>query len=283
MNKLTNLLGKNPLMGMIHFPPLVGYPDYPGFSYIANKMLKEAKVLENAGFDAIIIENNYDTPHSEKITASSAAMFASLARLLQDNINVPLGLDILWNDYETSLAICASTKASFFRVPAFVDTVKTSYGIMNAKAKEVIVLRKKLNLEHIAILADIQVKHSEMVDKNKTLTQSATEAISCGADALIITGKWTGDAPKMDDLIEVRNVSESFPIIIGSGATKENLASLLKYANGIIVGTALKEGESLSKKKEINLKPFEASLSQKKCESFKKEYLLCQKKTSTQS
>lgn len=143
MNKLEIIFNtKHPLIGMVHFAPLIGYRDYPGFDYITEKMLKEAEILEKAGFDGIIIENNYDIPHTEKIPAMSAVMFASLARLLQDNIKIPLGLDVLWNDYETSLAICASTKAKFFRVPAFVDTVKTSYGIMPARAKEVISLEK---------------------------------------------------------------------------------------------------------------------------------------------
>lgn len=268
MNKVTKLLKKNPLFGMIHFPPLIGYPDFPGFEYIAEKMLKEAKILEDSGFDAIIIENNYDNPHTEKISAAAAAMFGSLARLLQENIHIPFGLDILWNDFETSLSICASTNASFFRVPAFVDTVVTSYGLMPSRAKEIIDFRKNLGLENIAILADIQVKHSEMVDKTKTLTQSANEAVEMGADAIIVTGKWTGDSPKTDDLHEIRQAIGKFPLIIGSGATSENIHNLLAYANGIIVGTALKEGDIVSKEKEINLKPFCATISPKKASDF---------------
>ena len=52
---------------MIHFPPLIGYPNYPGFNYIVKKMIKEAAILEKNHFDAIMIENNYDIPHKEKI------------------------------------------------------------------------------------------------------------------------------------------------------------------------------------------------------------------------
>lgn len=273
MNKLESIFKtKRPLIGMVHFPPLIGYPDYPGFEYIATKMLKEAKILEESGFGGIIIENNYDTPHTEKIPAMSAAMFGSLARLLQENIKIPFGLDVLWNDYETSLAICASTEAKFFRVPAFVDTVKTSYGVMPARAVEVIEFRKKLGLEGISIFADIQVKHSEMIDKTKTLAQSAKEAVAAGADAIIITGKWTGDAPKTEDLQEARNAVDDFPVLIGSGASIENLSILSKYADGVIVGTALKEGEKLDKSKEINLKPFFAGVDKMKAERFPKTF-----------
>lgn len=235
-------------------------------------MIKEAKILEKNGFDGIIIENNYDIPHFEKISNMSAAMFSSLARLLETNISIPFGLDVLWNDYETSLAICASSSAQFFRVPAFVDTVKTTYGIMPARAKKVTALRQKLKLNNIGIFADIQVKHSEMVDKSITLSQSAKKAVSSGADAIIVTGKWTGDAPKTEDLQIVRKTVSDFPILIGSGASMENLAILTKYADGIIVGTALKEGISFNKSKEINLKPFSALISDKKAINFSKNF-----------
>ena len=273
MNNLENIFKtKKPLIGMIHFPPLIGNQDFPGYEYIENKMLNEANILEKSGFDAIIIENNYDLPHTEFISPESATMFEKLAFKLQGHISIPFGLDILWNDYKTSLNICKNTNASFFRVPAFVDSVITSYGQMTARANDVISLRKKMNLNHIAILTDIQVKHSEMVDKNKTLTQSALEAVSAGADAIIVTGKWTGDAPQTTDLEEVRKAVSDFPILIGSGATSENLPLLLKFADGVIVGTALKEGDIQSKEKETNLKPFEATLSKEKCESFRKVF-----------
>ncbi len=263
---------ERPLIGMIHFPPLIDCPDHPDFDYISQKMLKEAAILEKSGFDGIIIENNYDNPHTEKISPMAATMFASLARLLQEHITIPFGLNVLWNDYETSLAICASTKAKFFRVPAFVDTVNTSYGLMPARAKETIALRKKLGLKNIAIFADVQVKHSQMVDKNKSLTTSTTEAIKSGADAIIVTGKWTGDAPVTCDLEEARNAAGKFPILIGSGASIDNLSLLLKYAEGIIVGTSLKEGDVVSKDKEINLKPFEATLDVTKSQNFSKSF-----------
>lgn len=276
MNKLESIFKtKRPLIGMVHFPPLIGYPDYPGFDYIANKMLREAKILEKSGFDGIVIENNYDIPHKEKISSMAASMFTSLACLLQQNIKIAFGVSVLWNDFETSLSICASSSAKFFRVPAFVDTVKTTYGIMPARAKEIAKLKNKLKLDKIAIFADIQVKHSEMIDKNKTLVQSAKEAVINGADAIIVTGKWTGDSPKIDDLKNTRESVIDFPILIGSGVTNKNLSTLLQYADGAIVGTFLKNGGIQTK--EINLKPYIAKINSKKAsdfiKKFKKNYL----------
>jgi len=275
MNKLIKIFKtKRPLIGMVHLPPLIGYKNYPGFDYIAKKMINEAKILEKSGFNGIIIENNYDIPHSEKVPAMVAAMFSALVKILEKEIKIPFGINVLWNDYETSLAICASSSAKFFRVPAFVDTVKTDYGIMPARSKEVTLLRHKLGLDKIAIFADIQVKHSEMINKRKTLERSAKEAVKAGADAIIVTGKWTGDPPKVTDLKKVRKAVGEFPILIGSGATTENLMVLSKYADGIIVGTALKEGSNLNKSQERNIKPFRAKISKSKAKTFVERFHL---------
>jgi len=269
MNSNRRIFHTNrPLIGMIHFPPLVGYRDFPGLDYILKKSINEAKLLQAGGVDAIMLENNYDIPHVEFVPKEASSMMTFLTQKVCETVSLPIGISTLWNDYKTSLSICSQTRASFIRIPAFVDTVITSYGLMTAAAKKAVTLRQKLGLHRVAILADVQVKHSEMVDKNKSLSQSVREAIDSGADAIIVTGKWTGDSPKIDDLKEAREAAGSFPIFIGSGANINNLKSLLNFADGIIVGTAVKEGESLSKEKETNLKPFEYSIDSQKTKDF---------------
>jgi uncharacterized protein len=273
-SKFEKIFGtRRPLIGMIHFPPLFGVDGYPGFEYIRDKMLNELAILEKTGVDAVMIENNYDIPHTESVDGAKGAMMGVLSQILSEATKLPIGIDILWNDYATSLVICESTRISFFRVPAFVDSVITSYGLMERRAEEVVRLRKDLGLnDSVLILADIQVKHSEMVDKDKPLSKSALEAVEMGADAVIVTGKWTGDVPRTDDLQEVRNAVGEFPIIVGSGASVDNLPSIMKYADGVIVGTALKEGESKDKSEEINLKPFEYTLDIQRAKMFVKQY-----------
>ena len=69
--------------------------------------------------------------------------------------------------------------------------------------------------------------------------------------------------------LEIRKaVGKDFPILIGSGATKDNVATLLKYADGVIVGTALKTGKI--RVKEVNLKPWQERISLKKTREFVK-------------
>ena len=57
-----------------------------------------------------------------------------------------------------------------------------------------------------------------------------------------------------------------FALLVGSGADKENISELLKYSNGTIVSTSLKEGTS--KKNEVNVKTWKQRIAKEKVEKF---------------
>lgn len=268
--KIKNIFKtKNPIIGMVHFPPLFGYKSFPGVEKCFQKSLNDAKTLEKGGVDAVMFENNYDIPHKEFVEPETIANMTFLIQKISKKISLPFGVSVLWNDYKAALSIAKITGTGFIRVPVFVDSVKTDYGKIFANPKQILLFRKKIGAEKIALFTDVHVKHAEMLEK-KTISESAEEAVKNGSDAIIITGRWTGDAPAMTDLIKVRKVvGKKFPILIGSGATKENIALLLNYADGVIIGTALKTG-TIQPKKEINLKSWKEKISLEKVKEFVK-------------
>jgi len=262
---------KNPIIGMVHFPPLLGYKDFPGLEICLQKSLRDAKTLEKGGVDAIMFENNYDIPHQEFVGPETVAIMTFLIQKITEKINLPFGVNVLWNDYKSALSIAKVCGGKFVRVPVFVDSVETNYGKIFANPKEVLAFRKKIGAENVALFTDIHVKHAKMLEK-KTIAQSAKEAVKKGSDALIITGKWTGEAPNISDLKEMREaVGKNFPILIGSGTTKNNVGILLKYADGVIIGTALKTGK-VRPGREINLKSWKEKISLEKTKEFVKTF-----------
>lgn len=257
---------------MVHFPPLPEYKDFPGMEKCLEKSLNDTKTLEEGGVDAIMVENNYDTPHKEFVNPNVAEAITSLTQKISEAISIPLGINILWNDYKSALSIAKICGAKFVRVPVFVDSVETQYGRIFAAPEKVLSFRKEAEAENVAIFTDIHVKHAKMLEE-KTISESASEAVKKGSDGLIITGKWTGDAPDVSDLEEARKaIGKNFPILIGSGATKDNVKNLLQYADGVIVGTALKTGAVRSKEEEVNLKPWEEKINLEKTREFVKAF-----------
>ncbi|MFH0712658.1 MAG: BtpA/SgcQ family protein [Candidatus Jorgensenbacteria bacterium] len=253
------------IIGAIHFPPLLGYPDFPGMKAASRNALQDLKAFSRGGADGVIFENNYDIPHTVEADSGTVASMAYLGAEIMRSASIPVGVNVLWNDFKTGLVLAKILNLSFIRIPVFVDTVKTNCGVIKGNAREVVAFRKKIKAERVALFTDIHVKHSKLLSRY-SIIESARRAIKAGSDGLIVTGKWTGDAPSIDELARVRRVVGKFPILVGSGADEKNINTLLRYANGVIVGTSLKQGNA--RKGEVNVKTYKQRISEKKIRQF---------------
>lgn len=254
------------VIGMVHLAPLLGYAEFPGLESVNKKFKGDLKALIDGGVDAIMIENNYDIPHYEKAKISTIPQLTMLCIEARKITKKPLGLCVLWNDYEAALSIAKIAKLDFVRVPVFVDKVKTDYGIYCARADECIKFRKEIDAEDILIFADVQVKHAKHLIK-RSLTEAINEAIDKGADGIIVTGKWTGNPPVLNDVQEAKKASGKIPLILGSGITSENVNEY--KADAFIVGTYFKE-ETQRGKDYHNIFPWKIKIIKGKVAKFMK-------------
>ena len=257
---------KHPIIGVIHFLPLIGYSNFSK-EYILKTALKDLRALEEGGVDGIFIENNYDIPHGITVGPETVAIMTYLGSEIRKRTQLPLGISVLFNDYKAALSIAKTIGAQFVRVPVFVDDVKTNYGDVFGNPQEVIDFRNRIDAKNILLFTDIHVKHAHLVSQY-SLEESAKKTKTLGSDGIIVTGKWTGDAPDMKDLQKVRKAIKDFPVLIGSGADKNNVNRLLDYADCIIVSTSLKSGER--KKREVNVKGYKQRISLAKTKTFMK-------------
>ena len=265
-NNFYNIFKKRKVViGAIHFPPLFGYSEFPGLKIALNNALKDLNAFEKGGIDGVIIENNYDIPHKIIVELQTVDAMVFLGNKIKEKTKLPIGVNVLWNDFKASLFIAKTIGARFIRVPVFVDKIKTDCGVITGNPKEVPRYQKEIKAENIALFTDIQVKHAKLLNK-RPIEKAAMEAIKFGSDSLIISGKWTGQAPYLKELKAVRKTVEEFPILVGSGADKKNINELLKYADGVIVSTFLKEGKV--KKGEVNVKTWKQRIDRKKVKKF---------------
>ncbi|MBI3620288.1 BtpA/SgcQ family protein [Candidatus Roizmanbacteria bacterium] len=273
-NKFLSLFSvSNPVIGVVHFLPLLGFTNHSSMDKVYGAAKIDTERFIKGGISGIFFENNYDLPHRIYVGPETIASMTYLISRLTETIKIPFGVSVLWNDYKSAFAIAKATDASFIRIPVFVDDVKTSFGNIHKVAKQALGYQKKINAEAIAICSDIQVKHSVMLNKTKSITRSAIQAIKAGADALIITGQWTGKAPEINKLKQVRKKVGGFPILIGSGINQKNIQSLKPLCNGVIVSTSLKAGYDQSADINRNIKSYKQRISLKKVKTLMKSYV----------
>lgn len=238
-----NFLGKGSqtIIGMVHCLPLPGTIGFDGdFNKIIDQAVQDAITLEKAGVDAVIVENMGDTPFATNLDIAQIVGLTAAAAKVRDAVKIPIGIDAAFNDCETSLAIAGMCGADFVRVPVFVDTVLFSDGIIYPCARKCMNYRKNMGLEHVKILADVQVKHTHMLNPQITVEMSAKDAASNGADAIIVTGSLIGAETPIDMLQRVQKVVK-IPVLAGSGINAKNIHDQLQIADGCIIGSSLKK------------------------------------------
>jgi membrane complex biogenesis BtpA family protein len=105
--------------------------------------------------------------------------------------------------------------------------------------------RRELAAE-TAILADVLVKHARPLG-TPNLTTAVQDTIERGlADAAILSGWATGCPPSLEDLELASAAAKGTPVLIGSGATWENIGQLMRVADGAIVASSLKRHGKIS-------------------------------------
>ena len=231
-----------PLIGVVHLPPLPGYPGCPGMPALIEHALADLEAFEGAGLHGVLVENEHDRPHRVEAGRETIAAIAVIAHeLVRAARQIAVGVEILLNDPEASLAAAAVAGAAFIRTDYFSDPMaRPEYGTMRIAPEKVLAYRAALDASQILVLADIQVKYATMLEPC-TLGESAARAGASGADAIVVSGARTGEPPTLDELADARDGAAGVPVLVGSGLDAANAGALLRVADGAIVGTSLLE------------------------------------------
>lgn len=233
------------VIGMVHCLPLPGTWKFNNdCNNIINRAIDDAITLEKAGCDAIMIENMCDDPLGIIMDIEQSIALSAIVSRIREKVSLPIGIDAAFCDYKVSLSIAKICDCQFIRVPVFVDRVQFFGGIINPCARDCVLFRKKLEANDVKILADIQVKHTNIITPIP-IEDSAKTAVACGADAVIVTGSTTGEQTPIEMIKKVKKVV-SVPVIVGSGISSTSIKEQLHIADGCIVGSSLKEGGILT-------------------------------------
>ncbi len=236
-----------PLIGVVHLEPLPGAPLHKlKMDEIIETALDDAKALCNGGVDGIIIENYGDAPYyPRRVPPFTVAAMAIIVRHVVKAVDIPVGVNVLRNDWRSSLSIAHVTEASFIRVNILSGSYITDQGYIEGEAHLLQRLKRYLN-SRVKVFADIDVKHAGRIVQRPLEDEARDLSERSLADAIIVTGEATGKPPRIEKVKIVKEAVGDKPVIVGSGLTPENIASYLRICDGFIVGTYFKRGRRVN-------------------------------------
>jgi uncharacterized protein len=250
-----------PLIACIHLMPLPGAPRYAGtMREVYDTALAEAAIFAQYPIDGLIVENFRDVPfYPHALPAESIAALAAVTREVVRVAQVPVGVNALRNDAQAAIAIATATEADFIRVNIHMGTVVSDQGLIEGASHATLRLRAALH-SPVLIFADASVKHATPL-ADRGLATEARDLTERGlADAIIVSGDYTGAPTRLDDIAIVRQHT-TLPILIGSGATPDNLPHIYAQVDGLIVGSYFKKaGKAENLVEEARVKRFTDTL-----------------------
>lgn len=231
------------LVGVIHLPPLPGDPA-PAREPFLEAVRRDARALQEGGVDALLVENLGSAPFARG-TADDPAPPAHVAALAlaaaeAGRTGLPVGVNVLRNDARAALDVAAVTGAAFVRINVHTGAAVTDQGLLQGEAFHTLRRRAALGIPHVAILADVSVKHAAPLAP-RPLGEEVGDLVHRGrADAVLVTGPATGQPVDAAFLEAVRHHAGETPVLVASGLSPERAPQLCPHADGAIVGTWLK-------------------------------------------
>ncbi len=230
-----------PIIGMIHLLGLPGAPRYDSKKGIDGNIkwaTSDAIAMQEGGVDGVMFCNEFDNPYPKKVGPETAAAVARITSVVTDKVSIPHGISILF-DFFASIAVAKATGARFTRV-ILTGAFAGDCGIMDTFGPELLRYRKYIDAENVKLFTNISGEFGAAIAP-RPIEARAKGAVFVGlGDAIIVQGPMTGMETSIDEIRKVKEAVPDVPVLAGTGVSKKNVAKLLRYADGAIVGTSLK-------------------------------------------
>ena len=192
---------------------------------IMERMIKETEIYYRNGVDAVLVENYFGN------TDHCIQGLEYLHKNMPDRI---YGVNIL-GDYRKAFELAGKYNVDFIQIDSVCGHLPP--GLDSVYGDELMSLMKDRTFQ---VLGGLRFKY-QPIRSGRTLEKDA-ELARQRCDAVVTTGEGTGKDCPSEKLFQFRTVLKEFPLIVGAGVTSGNVCEKLKYADGVIIGSWLKEG-----------------------------------------
>ncbi len=231
-----------PIIGCLHMMALPGTPYYNSENTIEKQIERlkaDAKIFMELGFDAVVFANEGDRPYLTEVGPEIIANYTRIATEVAKDLTIPYGCGVLI-DPKATIAIAHAIGAKFIRTYVSNSYVG-SFGPQSFNPGEIFRYRKQIDAEKVNVYTYFEAHGGTCLDTRNTIEQIEAGFGVMPLAGMLIGGPHAGLPPEEGHFVKVKEAFPDVPLILGSGANKNNIKTLLKYADGVIIGTSIKK------------------------------------------
>lgn len=231
-----------PVIAMMHLLPLPGRPLYDahgGMRAIVDALRRDLDILQEGGVDGILFCNEGDRPYPLRTDIGPIAAQAAAIGELRSYISVPHGVDMLW-DPLAALAVARAVDAKFVR-EVFTGVYDSDMGLWQPDAAAALDYRHQIGADDIRLFFNIEPEFARPVSPRPIGALAHSVVVSSLADAILISGPMAGASADLGHISEVKAAVPQTPVLANTGVKIETVRQTLAIADGVIVGTGLKQ------------------------------------------
>lgn len=211
---------KKPIIAMLH---LMGNSR----DDIHERMVRETNIYFDNGVDAVMVENYFGG------AGDCEEALRWLARSFPDR---QYGVNIL-GDYKLAFRMAREYGAKFVQIDSVCGHLPPKQDKEYAEE-----LAANSDGRTFDILGGLRFKYQPVLSGRSLEEDARLAAMRC--EAVVTTGSGTGEDSPTEKLIEFKRVLGATPLIVGAGVTADTVAEKLQYADGVIIGSWLKDGHT---------------------------------------
>ncbi|MEA4811569.1 MAG: BtpA/SgcQ family protein [Anaerolineaceae bacterium] len=233
---------QRPIIGCLHLMAMPGTPYYDRSVTIEQQISRihqEAEILQKLGYDAVVFANEGDRPYLSKVGPEIIAAYVRIASAVIPDLSIPYGCGVLIDPIAT-LAVAKGIGAKFVRTYVS-NSYEGTFGSQKFFPAEIFRYQKHIEAEDVRIYTYFEAHAGVSLDTRDLNSQISSGFASMPLSGMLIGGPRAGLPPEQSTLAQVKENFPDYPLLLGSGGTPKNIASLLKYTDGVIIGTNIKK------------------------------------------
>lgn len=240
---INELFGTNkPIIAMCHFKALPGDPGYDqsgGLEHVIDSARKDLIALQEGGADAVMFSNEFSLPYLLKVEPITLAAMARVITALMDNIDIPFGVNVLW-DPAASIDLAVAVGASFVR-EIFSGVYASDFGLWNTNFGEVVRHQHRVGGQNVRLLFNIVPEAATYLAERDIASIAKSTVFNHRPDGLCVSGLTAGVPTDNSMLKAVKQAVSDTPVFANTGLRLENVEAQLTIADGGVVGTTFKQ------------------------------------------